>query len=101
LRKADVAQLDGGIVSYGKDPEVKGKLFDGKCYVFDERISIPINQIEDIAVGKCIHCRKSADCYINCKYAICNRQHIVCEKCKREYEHYCSQGCEEKDGEGE
>src|SRR5690606_24974437 len=30
----DVSQLDGGIVTYGKDPEVKGRLFDGKCYVF-------------------------------------------------------------------
>ncbi|KAA2302120.1 hypothetical protein FY526_21480, partial [Clostridioides difficile] len=36
----DVAQLDGGIVTYGKDPEVQGHLFDGKCYVFDERISV-------------------------------------------------------------
>src|SRR5690625_5903240 len=40
----DVAQLEGGIVTYGQDPEVQGKLWDGQCYVFDERITVPINR---------------------------------------------------------
>ena len=48
----DVAQLDGGIVTYGKDPEVQGKLWDGQCYVFDERISVPVNRVEHVIVGK-------------------------------------------------
>ena len=34
----DVGQLHGGIVTYGKDPEVQGELWDGQMYVFDERI---------------------------------------------------------------
>lgn len=40
----DVSQLHGGIVTYGKDPEVQGELWDGQCYVFDERIAVPVNQ---------------------------------------------------------
>ena len=36
----DVSQLHGGIIRYGQDPEVQGKGFEGKCYVFDERISV-------------------------------------------------------------
>ena len=41
----DVAQLHGGI-AYGKDPETKGEYWDGKMYVFDDRISVDINQVE-------------------------------------------------------
>lgn len=42
----DVAQLHGGIATYGKDPETKGEYWDGKMYVFDDRISVDINQVE-------------------------------------------------------
>ncbi len=91
----DVAQLDGGIVSYGKDPEVKGELFDGKCYVFDERISVPINQVEPVVVGCCFHCEKPAETYINCANDFCHHQHIVCPTCQAEHQHFCSDECEE------
>lgn len=91
----DVAQLEGGIVTYGKDPEVQGRLFDGKCYVFDERISVPINRTdEDIVVGKCYHCGTSNDHYVNCP--VCNLQHISCPDCEDKHEHYCSDACREK-----
>lgn len=89
----DVYQLHGGIVTYGKDPEVRGELFDGKCYVFDERISVPVNQLEDVVVGKCMHCGKPADRYINCAYPMCHRQHICCEACEEKTEGFCSQDC--------
>ncbi|MBA4495056.1 rhodanese-related sulfurtransferase [Paenactinomyces guangxiensis] len=93
----DVAQLEGGIISYGKDPEVKGKLFDGKCYVFDERISVPINQVEEKIVGKCYHCGKPEDRYINCEYDMCHKQHICCPECEEKHQGYCSKECEEQD----
>ncbi|GAB6931354.1 rhodanese-related sulfurtransferase [Paenibacillus sp. JCM 10914] len=92
----DVAQLDGGIVTYGKDPEVQGRLFDGKCYVFDERISVPINQTEeDIIVGKCHHCGKPEDRYINCDNDACHLQHVCCEDCEELHHGCCSDACEE------
>lgn len=97
----DVAQLDGGIVSYGKDPEVNGELFDGKLYVFDERISVPVNQVEEVVVGKCYHCQKPAEKYINCAYDFCHHQHIVCPECEEKYEGYCTPECKEKDREHE
>lgn len=94
----DVAQLDGGIVTYGKDPEVKGSLWDGKCYVFDERISVPINRAGDgRVVGKCYHCGVSAETYINCEYDFCHRQHIVCPDCEEKHKGFCSPECEEKE----
>ncbi len=94
----DVYQLDGGIVTYGKDPEVKGKLFDGKCYVFDERISVPINQTdEDIIVGRCHHCGKPEDRYVNCAYDFCHLQHVSCIECEEKFSRFCSKACEENE----
>lgn len=88
----DVAQLEGGIVTYGKDPEVQGRLFDGKCYVFDERISVPINRTaEDIVIGHCYHCGVSNDRYINCP--VCNLQYISCDDCEHEHHGFCSDAC--------
>jgi len=93
---SDVAQLDGGIVTYGKDPEVQGKLFDGKCYVFDERISVPINHTdEDIIVATCHHCGKPEDRYINCAYTLCHAKHVCCEECEEIHNSFCSTDCEE------
>lgn len=94
----DVAQLHGGIVTYGKDPEVQGRLWDGKCYVFDERISVPINRTEeDVVIAKCHHCGKPEDRYINCKNDLCHRQHFCCTECETEHHGYCSAECAEND----
>lgn len=92
----DVGQLEGGIVTYGKDEETKGRFWDGKCYVFDERISVPINRTEeDVVVGKCHHCGKAEDRYINCANPWCNLQHVCCEECEKEHLHSCSKECAE------
>ena len=39
----DVYQLHGGIIKYGK--EMQGKDFEGNCYVFDKRVSVPVNSV--------------------------------------------------------
>ncbi|RYY31463.1 MAG: rhodanese-related sulfurtransferase, partial [Sphingobacteriaceae bacterium] len=39
----DVYQLHGGIIKYGK--EAGGKDFEGKCYVFDNRLSVDVNSV--------------------------------------------------------
>lgn len=94
----DVSQLDGGIATYSKDPEVKGKLFDGKMYVFDERITVRVNHTEEeTVVGKCLHCGKPSEKYINCTYDFCHNHHIVCDECEETHEGYCSDACREKD----
>lgn len=90
----DVAQLEGGIVTYGKDEEVKGRLWDGKCYVFDDRISVTINRTEeDVVIGKCHHCGKPEDRYVNCANVTCDKRHICCEECEAEHERHCSEEC--------
>ncbi|WP_100487907.1 rhodanese-related sulfurtransferase [Sporolactobacillus pectinivorans] len=90
----DVSQLDGGIVEYGKDPEVKGELYDGKCYVFDKRISVPVNRTdEDVIVGHCHRCGKPCDRIVNCANPECNKQYICCENCEKKYHRSCSATC--------
>ncbi|GGJ66546.1 oxygen-dependent tRNA uridine(34) hydroxylase TrhO [Virgibacillus salexigens] len=85
----DVNQLHGGIVTYGKDPEVQGDLWDGKCYVFDERISVPVNQKEHVVVGVDYFDGKPCERYVNCANPDCNKQIL----CSEENEHTYLRGC--------
>jgi len=90
----EVYQLNGGIVNYSNDPGVKGKLFEGKCYVFDERISIPVNFADEYTVtGKCLHCGTPTDRYVNCANIDCHKQHFECETCQEEWARSCSAEC--------
>ncbi len=89
----DVAQLHGGIVTYAKDEEVKGDLWDGKCYVFDERISVPINQIEHNIVGRDYFDGTPCERYINCAEPDCNKQIICSEENEHKYLGGCTHEC--------
>ncbi|WP_408006205.1 rhodanese-related sulfurtransferase [Pseudalkalibacillus sp. A8] len=91
----DVNQLHGGIINYSKNEKTQGQLYDGKCYVFDERIAVPINRVEDKVVGKCYYCGKTEDRYVNCANPECNRQHVACHKCEEKYKRSCSDECRE------
>ena len=90
----EVYQLEGGIVNYSQDAEVKGKMFEGKCYVFDERISISVNFAEEYKItGKCLHCGKPTDRYVNCANLDCHTQHFECEECEQKWARSCSEDC--------
>jgi len=90
----EVYQLHGGIINYSKDQEIKGKLFEGKCYVFDERVSIPVNFADEYKVtGKCHHCGKPTDRYVNCANLDCHKQHFECKECEEKWSRSCSEEC--------
>ena len=92
----DVYQLHGGIVTYGKDPETKGDKWKGSCYVFDERIKVPVNRTDKAEViSKCIHCGKPSERYINCTWSPCNERHFCCEECEKTTKGYCCDACYE------
>lgn len=92
----DVYHLEGGIVTYGKDPEVQGRLWDGKCYVFDDRISVKINNTdEDVIISKCVHCGELSDRYVNCRNDDCHNHYISCEKCEEIEQGFCSDKCKQ------
>lgn len=90
----EVYQLDGGIVSYGKDEDVRGALWDGRCYVFDERISVDINHTDDRRiVGRCHHCGTPTEQYVNCANLDCHKQHLSCRVCEERFVRSCSEEC--------
>ena len=89
----DVAQLEGGIATYGKDPEVQGELWDGKMYVFDERISVDVNHVEKTVVGKEWFDGTPCERYINCSNPECNKQILVSEENEARYLGACSHEC--------
>ncbi|AQX54773.1 rhodanese-related sulfurtransferase [Priestia flexa] len=89
----DVSQLHGGIVTYGKDPEVQGELWDGQCYVFDERISVPVNQKEHVIVGKDHFDGQPCERYVNCANPACNRKILASEENEHKYLRSCSHEC--------
>ena len=89
----DVYQLDGGILKYGM--EGGGEDFEGKCYVFDGRITVDVNSVNPVVITKCIHCGETSARYVNCSNVLCNDQIILCEKCGWEWEGACSEACKE------
>ncbi len=89
----DVSQLHGGIVTYGKDPEVKGELWDGQCYVFDERLTVPVNQVEHVIVGKDHFDGQPCERYVNCANPECNKQFLCSEENEYKYMRSCSDAC--------
>jgi len=94
----DVYQLDGGIVTYGKDPEVRGELFDGSCYVFDQRATVPVNQTETATVvGRCHHCDGPCERFVNCANLDCDNQYICCVECELATRRSCSESCKGAD----
>lgn len=89
----DVGQLHGGIATYSKDPEVKGQLWDGKMYVFDERIAVPINHVEHVVVGKDYFTGEPCERYVNCANPECNKQILASEENEHKYLRGCSPEC--------
>lgn len=89
----DVSQLHGGIATYGHDPEVQGELWDGLMYVFDERISVPVNRKEHIIVGKDHFSGEPCERYVNCANPECNRKILASEENEHKYLRSCSHEC--------
>lgn len=89
----NVGQLHGGIVTYGQDPITKGQLWDGQCYVFDARLTVPINRVEHVIVGKDHFTGEPCERYINCSNPECNKQIIASEASEKEHLGACSDAC--------
>lgn len=90
----NVNQLKGGIIAYAKHPDTRGSNFEGKCYVFDERIAVDVNFAEGTSiVGKCLRCGNPSDRYVNCANFKCHMHFICCEKCDEKFNKTCSEKC--------
>lgn len=76
----EVRHLDGGIVKYGEAYGDEG-LWEGKCFVFDDRLNIGFSD-KSKDIGSCVHCGNKTSNHENCEDVSCNRLVLVCKDCK-------------------
>ena len=89
----NVWQLHGGIIRYGH--EADGEDFEGSCYVFDQRVVVPVNTVNPSTIGQCYICEGPTDTMINCANSECNRHFLICPNCAETKEGCCSDPCME------
>ncbi|MDG5767038.1 rhodanese-related sulfurtransferase [Balneolales bacterium ANBcel1] len=87
----DVNQLHGGILNYAN--KQAGRHFRGKCFVFDDRLVVPVNPEEQEPVSFCEITGDPCDMYINCANMECNRLFICSPKGAERMEGCCSESC--------
>jgi len=87
----NVYQLHGGIIKYGL--EAGGEDFEGKCYVFDNRLTVDVNQVNPKVISTCYVCGTPSDRMINCANNECNIHVPMCEDCGWKMEGACSEAC--------
>jgi len=87
----NVYQVEGGIVKYAK--ETGGKNFDGKLYVFDNRVVVDVNNINPNIISTCKICGTGSAHMVNCANATCNEHFVLCENCGWKMEGCCSEAC--------
>lgn len=89
----EVYQLHGGIIKYGK--EAGGKDFEGKCYVFDNRVTVDVNSVNPSVVSTCKNCGTVTSKMINCANPVCNEHFTQCDVCGWKMQGCCSTACME------
>jgi len=86
----NVLQLDGGIINYIN--QFQDSYFEGRCFVFDNRISIPAG-LKNPDISMCDYCHVPSSRYINCKNEKCDKFFICCKECDNIMKHSCSKQC--------
>ncbi len=87
----NVYQLHGGIIKYGL--EAGGEDFEGKCYVFDNRMAVDVNKVNPSVISTCYVCGTKSDRMVNCANSTCNIHVPICANCGWEMEGACSEEC--------
>ncbi len=89
----NVYQLHGGIIKYGL--ETDGEDFEGQCYVFDNRLTVPVNQANPSVISACVRCGATTARMINCAAPSCNNHVSLCESCGDAHAGTCRDVCKE------
>jgi UPF0176 protein len=87
----DVKQLRGGILRY--EEEYPDTYFEGKCYVFDDRIGVQLNKKNVGPISNCEWCDKPCDDYLNCHNIDCDKRFIACDGCRELHNKSCCEEC--------
>lgn len=86
-----VQQLEGGVINYGL--KEGSKHWQGKLFVFDDRLTVPLSNEETEIVGKCHFCGCPTESYYNCANTDCNTLFLCCPDCLKEYTGTCQTSC--------
>lgn len=99
ILKADgfekIYQLDGGVINYGH--QQGSKHWQGKLFVFDDRMVAPISEEEAPVVGNCHHCNVANEAYYNCANMDCNELFLCCAECLKTFGGCCQESCLQAD----
>jgi UPF0176 protein len=87
----NVYQLHGGIINYAR--QEGGRHFEGKCFVFDDRMAVPVNADEQEPVGRCDISGVPCDTYINCANMDCNKLFLCSREAAIKMQGCCSEAC--------
>lgn len=88
----NVLQLDGGVIQYGLDEG--SKHWEGKLFVFDDRLTVPISQEETPVIGTCHTCKTPIEAYYNCANIECNQLFLCCKTCLEAHAGCCGKECQ-------
>lgn len=91
----EVYQLHGGIINYGK--QVGGEDFEGNCYVFDNRVHVPVNKVNPKVISRCANCGTTTTRMVNCANPHCNDHFVQCKVCGPKLKGACSVQCSKSD----
>jgi UPF0176 protein len=86
-----IYQLEGGVINYGlKEGHDK---WQGKLFVFDDRLAVPIDEKTDEVISECHCCHAPSDVYYNCANMDCNALFLSCQPCAEKTKGCCSEAC--------
>jgi UPF0176 protein len=91
----NVHQLHGGIIKYGI--EADGEDFEGKCYVFDNRIVADVNKVNPKVISRCYVSGEATDRMVNCANPHCNIHVPMSDAGAAIYNGCCSEECSQNE----
>ena len=84
-------QLHCGIINYSQ--KENRAHFKGKCFVFDDRLAVPVNNDDQTPIARCFITSVLCDTYINCANPDCNELFICSEEGAKKMQGCCSEIC--------
>lgn len=87
----NVYQLDGGVINYGE--KVGSAHWLGKLFVFDDRLTVAIDENQTPVIGECLYCQTATESYYNCANMDCNKLYLCCAFCLEKSLGCCSDVC--------
>ena len=87
----DVSQIKGGILKFGE--EFPDTYWEGKCFVFDDRLAISLNKNKKESLTECAWYNKKCDDYLNCHNLDCDKLFTCCEECRELHNKSCCEEC--------